>query len=330
MRLAFLLLAGSVLASPAMALDTCEASKEDPQVRICVYKPNQRYVINAEVGFNVNLTFSDDERIKRPSFAFTGHDDKGVPVQGWKSAGSADGKVVADRYKNNLPIYAFGKGPSSLILVTARPDGSERSYQFALMGLGPDTSAIDKPDMTPEEHRAFEERRGIVSSITFVYPDDVKKAAADKKEEQVKAWQQRQGKARDELAAVARLKTDPVYGVQNYNYTWKGEKEKYGYLLPSVISDNGWLTQMQWPGNVAMPQVSVVNPATGDMTSVTPAIQGGMAVFAGTAKQYRFTIGKVAVMDIINNGWSAERPDPKTGTSSPDVVRDVKYQQAEK
>jgi type IV secretory pathway VirB9-like protein len=127
------LLVGTVLATPALALDQCRPSDTDEQMRVCVYRPLQRYAVNALVGFPVNLQFGADEHIKRFEPGYTGVDDKGNPTQTWRGPASKPGEQVPiDKFKNNLPIWAFAEGRSSLVVVTTTTDGAERSYLFDL------------------------------------------------------------------------------------------------------------------------------------------------------------------------------------------------------
>jgi type IV secretory pathway VirB9-like protein len=288
----------------------------------------QRYAVAAELGFPVNLQFSEAETIKRSDFAFTAQDDKGRPAQAWKGPGKidADGaKLEANRFKNNLPIWPFFPGHSSLVVVTVTADGQERPYQFDLMAYRRDTATTDAPELPLETKKRADEQRGIISGLSFTYPGDVKKAVDAQKAQQAQAWRVQQATA-SEAAGIARMKTDVFYGLQNKSYRWKGEYDKYAYLLPKSITDNGWLTQMQWPGNIQVPAVSIVNDRTGEELAVTPTVQNGLHVINTTAPHFRLRLGTKAVMDLINDGWKAERADPGTGTPSPDVVREIKYQ----
>jgi len=53
--------------------------------------------------------------------------------------------------------------------------------------------------------------------------------------------------------------------------------------------------------------------------------QGKMHIVPTTAQKFRLRLGKEAVMEVVNLAWSPERPDPGTGTTSPDVIRTVTY-----
>jgi type IV secretion system protein VirB9 len=318
------LLVGTALSSPALALDSCRVAPDDAQARACVYSPSQRYVVVGAVGFPVNLVFGADEHIKRYDFAYTGSDEKGNPVETWrgpKKVTKDDSQQDApkDRFLNNLPIVPHAEGTSSLFVITAMPDGGERPYHFVLVARKAGDCAADKAEPGCIADVA------TTAQLAFEYPADraaeAAKAAAEKKQAAAVAWQARQA-SNKEQTAVARLKTDVFYGPRNKDYTVKAET-KYKYLAPSEVSDNGWLTEFQWPGNIQPPTITIVDPATGEERPGDAQKQGPMYVVNTTAPRFRLHSGKDAVMDIINNRWSPVRPDPGTGTTSPDVVRTV-------
>lgn len=304
------LLIGSLLSSPAYAMDVCTPADDDPQIRICSYSSTQRYAINAPIGFPVNLTFGERERIKRYDFAYSGSAKDGAPTSTWvgPDRGKADKPMPEGRYLTNLPIWPLQSGHSALVIVTQTEDGGERSYQFDLTATA-------------------ESNRSTTSALRFTYKAEVDataaKAAAEKRQAQVVAWRQQQAK-KSEDEAVARLKTDPLYGVRNWAYRAKADP-KYKALAPTEVSDNGWLTEFQWPGNVQPPTISIMDPATSEERIVVPSQLGDMFIVNTTAAVFRLRLGHDAVMDVQNLRWSPYRPDPKTGTTSPDVVRVVTY-----
>lgn len=310
-----LLLLGSLLSTHAYALDYCTPVPEDPQIRTCAYSPTQRYVINAPVGFPVNLTFGDGETIKRYEFAYSGvglaADNKTpVPTPTWVGPkGKSDTPIAEGRYRTNLPIWPLQIGRSALIVVTqANEGGAERTYQFDLTA-----SSEPNPNTT--------------SALRFTYKAEIDaaavKVAAEKKQVQAVAWRQRQTQKSEE-EGIARLKIDPLYGERNWAYRAKADP-KYKMLEPREVSDNGWLTEFQWPGNVQPPTISIMDPATGEERIVVPSQTGDMYIVSTTAARFRLRLGHDAVMDLQNLHWNPERPDPKTGTTSPDVVRVITY-----
>lgn len=326
MRRILFLLAGTMLSTNAWAVDTCNVSPSDKQVRVCVYNPLQRYQVNGVVGFPVNLTFSPDEVIKRSEFAFTGLDEKGNPVQTWtgpdKKVEKKDGDTPpqGNRFHSNLPIWALFRGHSALFVVTTRPDGSERAYLFDLIARPPADC-----DKTPDG-AGCEGDTVTTTALNFTYPMDEAaakaKAAAEKKAAAAVAWAEQQ-KTQKEQTAVARLKQDVFYGgARNWSYQAKGD-QKWHDLAPSKVSDNGWLTAFEWPQNVQIPTITILDPVTHEERLANYSQQGHMIVVPTTAEWFRLRIGKDAVMDIHNLAWSPNRPNPETGTTSPDVVRTV-------
>jgi type IV secretory pathway VirB9-like protein len=320
------LLLSTALPSPALALDSCTISPEDVQARTCVYNPSQRYVAVGTVGFPVNLVFGGTEHIKRYEFAYTGADDKGNPVETWRGPGThgKDDKqqqqpVEKDRFISNLPITPYFAGTSALVVVTTMPDGAERPYHFVLLARAAGDCAANQANPGCIADTA------TTSQLAFDYPADraaeAARAAAEKKQAAIAAWRQQQANKKEQIA-VARLKTDVFYGPRNKDYTNKAEL-KYKYLAPSEVSDNGWLTEFQWPGNIEPPAITIVDPSTGELRPADPVKQGPMYVVNTTAQRFRLLQGSKPVMDIINNRWSPQRPDPGTGTTSPDVVRTV-------
>jgi len=320
------LLVATALSSPALALDSCRISPEDAQARICVYSPSQRYVVVGAVGFPVNLVFGAEEHIKRYDFAYTGADEKGNPVETWRGPGvhkkdDQQQLVEKDRFRNNLPITPYFDGISALVVITTTSDGAERPYHFALVAYKAATDCSQPHEADP----GCIADAATTSQLAFDYPADraaeAARVAAEKKQAAIAAWQQQQVNRKEQIA-VARLKTDVFYGPRNRNYTNKAEA-KYKYLAPSEVSDNGWLTEFQWPGNIQPPTITIIDPATGEERPADAVKQGPMYVINATAPRFRLHSGRDAVMDVINNGWHAERPDPGTGTTSPDVVRTV-------
>lgn len=314
MRKIIPLLVGTMLSTSALALDQCKVSPEDSMVRICTYSPYQRYVVNGVLGYPVNLKFGENEHIKRTEFAYTGVDKDGKPSQTWQGPAKKTGDESAmplDRFKTNLPIWPFHDGHSALLVVTDTSGGIERTYQF-------DLTARTAGEMDP-----------IVTTLalSFVYPADkaaeATKTANEKKQADIAAWQARQSKQK-ELEGIARLKVDAFYGTRNFAYQAKSDP-RFRFLAPKEVSDNGWLTEMQWPANVQIPTVTIVDPVTGEERIAPVSQQDGMQIISTTAKLFRLRLGNDAVMDITNLAWNAERPDPRTGTTSPDVIRTVMY-----
>ena len=301
-----LFIGGTMVTTQAFALDQCQPTADDKQVRICTYNPNQRYVLSGLVGYPADIKFGDAEHIKRMELAYTGRAKDGTPTPTWRGPDTKKdgGGLPAEKYKNNLPIWAFQEGPSALLVVTSTQDGRERSYQFALTARKASvdcTMAADGPGC-PDDNQT-------TSTLAFVYPSDeaaaASQATAAKKQAAITAWQAQQAKAKEEVA-IARLKTDVFYGTRNWKYQAKSDPA-FKALAPSEVSDNGWLTEMQWPANVQMPTITVLDPASDEERVAPVSQQGQMQIIGTTAEWFRLRLGPKAVMDIHNLAWRADR-----------------------
>jgi type IV secretion system protein VirB9 len=181
--------------------------------------------------------------------------------------------------------------PSNMQVITLRKDGTQRTYQFDLSGQPQDASAP-------------------VFGINFVYPGDV--AEARKKAAAERVAQEDADRARQRLSA------DYFYGVRNWQYVARGSKA----IEPAEVSDNGETTAFRFPGNTRQPAIYEISPdGKEQIASVTSG--GDLAVAHGTAQGWRLRMGD-AVCDVWNVGYDVAGQNPRTGTTSPEVVRTVK------
>jgi type IV secretion system protein VirB9 len=309
------LLLGTVISSPAFALDQCTPSRDDPLIRVCAYKPTQRFQVTGIIGNPVTLTFGPSESIKRFAWAYSSVNDKGQPVPTWrgpkiKGDGADGGGMPGDAFINNLPIWPEAPGTSSVTVITTTKDGGERSYQFAL------TARKMADDCNADRAGAGCVGDALTTDgLQFTYPAEVSAAA-------VAAWQTKQVAVKAKMAAD-RLKVDPLYGPRNFSYEAHGKKD-FASLQPSAVSDNGWLTTMRWPGNIQPPRIYILDPKTGsEQIAPTTVRSDGITVVNTTSEWFRLRLGDKSVLDLHNLAWNPNRPDPATGTTSPDVVRTV-------
>jgi type IV secretory pathway VirB9-like protein len=310
--IAFLL---ASVSTPALALDACKITPDDPQMRVCAYKPSQRYLVQGAIGNPVNLSFGPQERIKRLEWAYGGTDEKGNPIPAWhgpqlKSAGHPDG-MEASAYQNNLPIWPMDTGESRVLVITSTPSGEERPYQFELWARQPEKDCAAHPTGVgcPGDD-------GTITGLQFTYPAEVSAA-------QAQAWKQQQAE-KAAKTAQDRLKVDPFYGTRNWQYEAHGKPE-YKSLAPTQISDNGWLTAMQWPGNIRPPSIYLGQCQNDGKGLIAPTTmrEDGLVVVHTTSEWFCLRGGGEAVLALHNAAFNPERADPRTGTTSTDVVRQV-------
>jgi type IV secretion system protein VirB9 len=298
LALAALLSAGI---GPALALSVPPAGASDPHIRRVAYNQMDRTVLVGEIGRETTVTFAANERIGRVVF--------GAPeAELWEGPDPKD--IEKQPLQNNLPLWPLKIGPTNMQVTTTLPDGSQRIYQFALFAKAPDTDGQDDPDVT--------------FGLIFSYPEVVKQEA-------VAAWKARKAAADAAAAkatAKARLAVDVFYGERNWDYIARPNKAWIANAWPKPeVSDNGQLTAFLFQGNVAEPAIYIVDalacgPGGGERLAPFDD-RNGMKIVQTTAQHFRLRLGD-AVMEVCNRNWdSGVGQNPGTGTTSPNVTREV-------
>jgi type IV secretion system protein VirB9 len=181
--------------------------------------------------------------------------------------------------------------PSNMQVITLRKDGSQRVYQFDLSGQSSDAATQ-------------------VFGINFTYPGDI--AAARQKAADEKAA------AAEADSARQRLLADYYYGNRNWRYIARGSYA----IQPAEVSDNGETTAFRYPGNTPMPAIYWVTP-DGKEQLASVSTDGEIAVVHGVSAAWRLRLGG-QVCDVWNVAFDPVGQNPRTGTTSPDVVRTVR------
>jgi type IV secretion system protein VirB9 len=281
---------------PAMALSVPPPGGTDQHIRKVPYDQMNRTALVGEVGRETTITFGADERIGRVVF--------GQPeAELWLGPDPKD--VQAQSLRNNLPLWPMKTGATNMQVTTTLPDGSQRIYQFALLARVPDSDGGDDPDVT--------------FGLIFTYPQVVKQEA-------VTARKARKAEA-DKQAAKARLAVDVFYGERNWSYVARPDKAWVANAWPKPeVSDNGQLTAFLFQGNVAEPAIYIVDTPVcgpGGHERLAPfADQAGLKVVQTTAQHFRLRLGD-AVMEVCNRNFDPVGQNPGTGTTTPNVVREV-------
>jgi type IV secretion system protein VirB9 len=281
---------------PAMALSVPPPGATDQHIRKVPYDQMNRTALVGEIGRETTITFGADERIGRVVF--------GQPeAELWLGPDPKD--VQAQALRNNLPLWPMKVGPTNMQVTTALPDGSQRIYQFALVARMPDSDGGDDPDVT--------------FGLIFTYPQVVKQEA-------VTAWKAHKADA-DKQAAKARLAVDVFYGERNWSYVARPNRAWVANAWPKPeVSDNGQLTAFLFQGNVAEPAIYIVDTPVcgpGGHERLAPfADQVGLKVVQTTAQHFRLRLGD-AVMEVCNLNFDPVGQNPGTGTTTPNVVREV-------
>jgi type IV secretion system protein VirB9 len=307
MRALLLATVFSAVAGSAFALDTPSPGNLDPHIRLVPY--NQFNIVNlvGETGRQTTITFDKDEQIAR---VVLGNPDEDA----WE--GPSPDELKNQPLKNNLPLWPQKTTPTNMQVTTKLPDNTQRVYQFHLAARTPDTAGGDDPD--------------AVFGLIFTYPEQAHaKAVAD-----AKAAVTRRQSTLQESVAKSRLNVDPFYGVRNWEYIARPNEawRNSGWPKPDV-GDNGQVTSFRFQGNVARPAIFIVDST--DPDDKTRCLPGGeerkapvsenhgLTIVQTTAIHFRLRLSN-AVMEVCNLKYDPVGQPPGTGTTSPDVIREVR------
>jgi type IV secretion system protein VirB9 len=162
--------------------------------------------------------------------------------------------------------------------------------------------------------------------VRFTYPDDERAAAAAaaaaRREAHAaaaatrrKEWEDRQARDRLQLAG-----TNPATpGSINWNYDGQGDRE----LAPAEVWDDGQSTFLRFPGNRRVPAIFAIL-ADGREAAVNYTVNTvGLVTVHQTGPALRLRDGRL-VLCVLNRASDATGRNAGTGTTSPDVVREIR------
>jgi type IV secretion system protein VirB9 len=292
-------LAMLLAAIPSHAAEEPKPGRLDSRMRLIPYDPNQVFHLSTAAGATLVVGFGRDETVTQ------------VAVTDSKDLKAAPGKNF---------LFLKSQAPLSLqpvVVLTSNPEGRLRRYVFEVAILDPQSLANGEKD--------------IYYSVQFTYPADeaaarraqaladAQKALADAREEAdaaaARASADELKLAHQQLEREAR---DPMSGARNWKYIAQGDRS----ILPLEVFDNGYSTVFRFPGNVRVPAVFVIDP-DGKEATANYAVKGSLVEVDSTARQWRLRDGNT-VLCVWNLAFDAVGKSPGTGTTSPNVVRELK------
>lgn len=277
-------------AAPAWAAQDPRPGRLDGRVRTVAYSAMNVTRVQAKALISTQITFATTETVTQVA------------------VGDSEAWTVAP-VGNMLFIKPIEvRQPTNMQVVTQRKDGTLRSYQFELI-------ARPAPSIAPGQVASLD---GVVPAVDvqtpfavqFVYPDDARKEAAEKRAAATASNTQ--------ALAETRLSVDYFYGPRNWRYTAQGSTA----IEPAEVSDNGRLTAMRFPGSAALPTIYTV-AADGQETIVPYTLRADVVVISTTAAEFRVRLGG-EVTRIFNKGFNPRGYNPGTGTTSSEIVRSVR------
>lgn len=297
-RIALLWVAGTVLASPALALETPPASRDDANMRVVPYNPMQRVRLVGMVGRATNITYPAREHIVRVVFG-----EEGL----WEGPAPDD---VKGGLKNNLPLWPRKAGTTNLVVTTEDEKGDEHAYQYVLLGKA--AQVADDPEAT----------YGLVQTNPARVQAEQTEQARVRWLAQRGAWQAAQAR-KAEADAIARLAADRAVAPRNWRYIGRGNVS----LAPVEVSDDGQSTYLRYQGATHVPAVFTVAADGSEQTAMT-SMDGETLVVHQVAREMHLRLG-AAVLYVWDRAYNpiginpatGQQADPQTGTSSPNVIR---------
>ena len=272
----WMLLASSALPFPVAALETPRGGDKDSRVRFVDYDPYDVVQVVGSLRSSVQVEFSADEEIAHVALGNT---------VAWEVAPA--GHILFLKGREAQPL-------TNLQVVTARRDGTKRSYQLELsmrdgqVGVG----------------------SGTFFYLKFRYPADEAEARRLASASQASAF--------DARYADSVLATHERFGPRNWRYSAQGSAA----IEPSSVYDNGKITTLSFVGNTEIPAIYIVN-SDGSESLVPKSTDGNLVLIHAIASKLVLRRGG-DVLCLYNEGWTPSGINPESGTTSPSVVRQVR------
>ena len=256
----------------ALAAEDPRAGQLDARVRFVDYRPYQVVRVTGLLRHSIQIEFSPDEEILQAAIGNT---------VAWEAAPVGHILFLKPREQQE---------PTNMSVVTQRPDGTKRSYQFEL------TSADDD----------FKGQRPFFL-LKYQYPAD---EAAKRKAEAAAA-----ADAAKAQHAERTLAADETGGPRNARYTVHGSAS----FEPRTVSDNGKITTFVFPENMVIPAIYLV-AGDGSESLVPKTVLGGEVRVHAIAAQFVLRQGD-EVLCLFNEAYVPEGLATGTMTTSPAVER---------
>lgn len=281
----------TVARSRAIAEQSPVAGQEDSRMRYVVYDPNQVVHLTTAVGAAMVVTFASDETVT--------------------AVAVTDSKDLTAMPRGN---YLFFKSKSALplqpVIVLTKTDDGVRRYVFSITTARMDALSAGQPN--------------LYYSVQFTYPEQeaaarqkaaAEQAAAAKAARQARLANWRLHQAHNMLEAGAR---NPFSGKKNWHYIAQGDRS----IGPLEVFDNGFSTVFRFPGNVRIPSIFVINP-DGREATANYSVKDDLVQVDTVARGWRLRDGQT-VLAIWNQVFDAVGDRPHTGTTSPNVSREIR------
>ena len=261
------------IANLAQAAEDPRAGQLDARVRFVNYQPYQVVRVTGLLRHSVQVEFSHDEEILQAAIGNT---------VAWEAAPVGHILFLKPREQQE---------PTNMSVVTQRPDGSKRSYQFELVSA--------------DEHLGAQKPPFYL--LKYQYPAD---EAAKRKAEALAA-----AEAAKVKQAERTLAADETGLPTNAHYTVQGSAS----FEPAAVSDNGKITTFVFPENMVIPAIYLVQ-GDGTESLVPKTVSGGEVRVHALGPKFILRQG-AEVLCVFNEAYVPEGFATGTMTTSPAVER---------
>ncbi|MCG7362472.1 TrbG/VirB9 family P-type conjugative transfer protein [Roseomonas sp. ACRSG] len=319
--------------APAAAVEAPAPAGADPRVRVIAYDPQQVVKLYAAPGATLTiqlapgetvagLPVSDQTLLDPPEPAGPGPLAlAGGPAPSERAGagrGASTDRNLFTAVRGNFVMLKALRDldPQPLFIIgrsTDQTTGKEvlRAYTFELSTReGPLTAE------TPDTYYL----------VRFTYPAEERAAAAAAaaaRRQAVNAAAETRRRALAERQARERLVLASTHaaisGVMNWNYDGQGDRE----LAPAEVWDDGQSTFLRFPGNRRLPAIFSVLADGREAAVNYSANTAGLVTIHQTNGSFRLRDGGL-VLCIFNRAHDPTGRNPGTGTTSPDVVREIR------
>ncbi|MBI0539087.1 hypothetical protein D9599_26435 [Roseomonas sp. KE2513] len=321
--------------APAAAGETPVPAGRDPRVRVIAYDPQQVVKLYAVPGATLTiqlapgetvagLPVSDQTLLDPPEPAGLGTGPlamAGGPAPSERAGagrGASTDRNLFTAVRGNFvmlkPLRDLAPQPLFIIGRSTDPaTGREvmRAYTFELSTReGPLTAEAPDTYYLVRFTYPFEERAAAAAAAEAQRQANAASAATRRKEREDR-------RARERLVLAGT--NAATYGAMNWNYDGQGDRE----LAPAEVWDDGQSTFLRFPGNRRVPAIFSVLADGREAAVNYSANTSGLITIHQTNSTFRLRDGSL-VLCIFNRAHDATGRNPGTGTTSPDVVREIR------
>ena len=209
-RLTFLIILALGITSPVEALQQPSPGQRDARVRTVTYDPANVVRLNGVIRASTQVVFADDEEVAHVAIG---------DAVAWEVAPA--GSILFLKPREKHP-------PTNLQIVTTRPDGRKRSYQFELSIA--ETTLADSYFV-----------------VRFAYPGD----EIERRRIEAAA----RGAEREGALIEQTFDLHHAYGARNWRFSAQGSID----LEPEAVFDDGKETTFRFAGNREIPAIYLIN-----------------------------------------------------------------------